>query len=322
MKKKTVIALLLTVGLAMTACGNGAETNNATVETTETAEETAQETEEDREETDAKNNEESTEESSKETAKEEIEETEAKNKETAKEANEDTSKEVKKETTATLETLEDKKIASDGAEIYKYTYTYPVVSIAGNEEATGKIVADQELKKEKFLEDAAGAMSAAESYYQTVMDSNYEYEFYGPGYDTMEYELKLLKGNLLSFYKRSSSYCIGGAMGNFQIKGTTYDTRTGDILDIDEIFEDGTAASATLKEMILNKAIADGNITRADEMMLEDIAAMVDENNWFFAEDGLHFIANEYVFTGSGEYRELVFSYVELPKMKQDYQIQ
>lgn len=47
MKKKTVIALLVTAGLAMTACGNGAETNNATVETTETAEETAQETEED-----------------------------------------------------------------------------------------------------------------------------------------------------------------------------------------------------------------------------------------------------------------------------------
>ena len=93
-------------------------------------------------------------------------------------------------------------------------------------------------------------------------------------------------------------------------------------MDLGEIFEGGDAVKDTFQEMIISKAKSEGILAyEPDEFMLEDIAEMTKENYWFFAEDGLHFIANEYVFTGLGEYQDFVFSYEELPEMRDNYKL-
>ncbi|MBQ4529458.1 MAG: hypothetical protein IJA36_02440 [Lachnospiraceae bacterium] len=224
---------------------------------------------------------------------------------------------IPQEPEISMDTLSDTVSGTDGVEAYTYLYTYPNITIPGNEAATKLITTDQELKKQTFSDTVKNNIAGAKEYYESVIASNYIYEFYGAGYDKVEYELSYSTKERISFKITNSAYSIGGYHASSQINGVTYDAITGEILDIDELFEEEENAVDTMKDMVLNQCLKEGYITSDTEGTDEIITTIVEENNWFLAEDGIHFIANEYVLTGAGEYKEFVFSYGELPQLKQ-----
>lgn len=288
MKKKKIISLLLVLGCVMTACG----TNSDTQKTNENAGNGTSEVSK-------------------------VSKADTKAEESSLLTNTPKPTEILvTEPEISMETLSDSVRGSDGVEAYTYLYTYPNIVIEGNEEAAKMIVYDQDLKRQNFLNVVNNYMTGAKEYYDGVIASDYEYEFYGAGYDKVEYELKFSKAGYISFGITNSSYSIGGAHGNTKIEGVTYDAVTGEVLNLDELFEDGESAVETIENKILDKCLEQGDISSADEEALAAVATIVNGNNWFLAEDGIHFIANEYVLTGFGEYREFTLSYEELPNLK------
>ncbi len=298
MKKKQIATLLAVVGLALTSCGTKDKTaENQNAEVMEESETTLQESKE-------------------------VTDTQTPTDTTAPTNTPRPTEAATGEIEVTLETINDSYVGSDGVEAYKSVYTYPIVKIQGNEVATSTIELDQNAKKEEFLRNEQLAKSGAESYYQEVIASDYSYEFYGPGYDKMGYELKLANKSMISFETKSGSYCIGGMQGNTQMRGLTYDAKTGAVLGLEDIFADGAGVTAIFKELLAKESVEQGYMAYVAEEVNHAADEILKETNWFFAEDGIHFIANEYVMTGFGEYREFVFSYDEIPAMKEEYKVQ
>ena len=131
--KRRIIALLLGVSMAVTACGQTGEptTENGNQQVEETKEEnSSQEGTQTQDETQKEDGQQE------EAGQQDKTEEQAENQETAIEI--------------TYKTENSQTTASDGTVVGAYDYTYPIITIKGNEAASGEIAKDQETKKEAF----------------------------------------------------------------------------------------------------------------------------------------------------------------------------
>lgn len=301
MKRKKILLLLMATALTMAACGNAETANNSKTEPTEATQEAENEETDEVTETSS-----TTTEPTKEITTEPTEEITP----VAEQTESNNSGEVN----ISIETLENSQVASDGVKVYTYSYDYPTITIEGNADATAAITADQEARKSEFMEKNMPNLSTALEAYESGMLGD---EFYGEGYDKVSYYVGMHNESVISLYYKTDSYCIGGMHGNITWSTINYDTATGTILTLADMFEDRDTAAESIKENILNQCIAQNIQGYGENERLQAINEIVEGENWYLAEDGIHFWANEYTLGGVEEIYEFVIGYDELTGWKE-----
>lgn len=289
MKKKQVLALLLTSCLLLTACNNG--TNNSTssnlpVGTNETTTTEDEETEESRDNTTT-------------------EETADKEDEAAEDA-----------ITITYETDDEEYTAENGDLIFEYRISYPVVNIKDNTTAQELINANLQEQRQSFQEYIQEAKEDATSFYEQSTDDEYPTSSYA-SYDYYEHRID---ENIISF-ERIDYFYLGGAHGEGVYTGLNYDAKTGDLLTLNDIFTDPELAMEQLNAHLSYLA----SLPYYRELMYEDVDAdiscLLEEGSWYFAKDGIHFVAQPYAL-GPYSSGNITFTvpYEKLSDLKEDYQ--
>lgn len=220
--------------------------------------------------------------------------------------------------TITDQTENDVITAEDGKEIYRYDYSYPVVSIEGNEAASQEIAKDQEKRKTEFMEGTKINETSAKEMYDGVEGEEKEYfqEYEEYGY----YGVERKDSKVISLTRTVWSY-LGGAHGGSCTIGVNYDSTTGKILTLDDIFENKEEALQTIKSYILEQC----EYPYYQERLFEDYEQYIDgvlaEEFWYLGKDGYHVISNEYMLGSyaAGEF-EFIIPYSELTGLKEEYQ--
>lgn len=291
--KKKLAALILGAGLVLTSCGQ---------ETTLPEEDTTQEME-------------SVETELEETGKDEKEQGNVENNEafdTGAETEEDEAVEI------TYENESDVNTASDGTEIYSYAYSYPVVAIKGNQEASEAIAKDQQQRKEKFMEGRKENQQTAEEGYNSIVVE--EGQDYFEGYsEDISYWGERKDDKVISFVSSYYAY-LGGAHGSSYMEGVNYDVKTGKVLTFEDIFTDREAAIEEIKAFMLEQCespIFKPRLFPDYEDYLDDV--LTDEY-WYFSEEGIHVISNEYMLgTYAAGSFEFIIPYEQLTRLKEEY---
>lgn len=295
MKKKKLIALLLTAGMALTACGGTGSQGNV-----DTKEETTQESTK-AQEKDLDQTQEATEES---------EETQQE----AEGLQEITSDMVQ----ITEETYGDAIVVEDGTTIFTYDYTFPVITIQGNETATKAIAQDVEKRKNAFVDEIEDFKSSAREYYDDMVEQE-ALEGFNAYDDYASYTVTYNNGKILSitFY---NWFYSGGAHGNALETTANYNLQTGELLTFDTFFQDKTAAVEEIREQILKQCESPSYKDRLFEDYENCLNDIIHEDYWYFAKDGMHIISNQYMLAAYAEgIQDFVIPYAELPQMKQEY---
>lgn len=231
---------------------------------------------------------------------------------------EDIKSEENKQWNVTYQAENDVITAEDGTEIYRYEYSYPVVKSAGNESASLEITKDLEKSKTEFIEGSkVNREVAKEMYDDKEEDERQDFQAYDEyGY----YSAKRQDSKVISFSKTIWSY-LGGAHGAHCTTGVNYDSSTGKVLTLDDIFENKEEALNSIKAYILKQC----EYPHYKERLFEDYEQYIDEvlseEYWYLGIEGFHVISNEYMLGSyaAGEF-EFLIPYSEVPGLKEDYQ--
>lgn len=287
--KRKIIALLLGISMAVTACG-------------QTREQTTENGNQQIEENGSQEDSETQDESQKEAGEQGETKEQADNKETAIEI--------------TYKTETGQTTASDGTIVGSYDYTYPIVTIKGNETASAEIAKDQEERKTAFIKEALENQENGKYDYEEMDEVQEAFQSYD---DYAGYQVERQDEKILSFSCDLWSYS-GGAHGNFYSSGLNYDAETGKVLTFEDIFNDKEMGVAELKENILEQC----QLPYYSEMLFEDYEDYIDnvitDEFWYFAKDGMHVISNEYMLSSyaSGSF-EFIVPYDDLTELKEEY---
>lgn len=290
--KKKLAALILGAGLVLTSCGQ---------ETTLPEEDTVQEVE-------------SMETESEETGKDEAEQGNVENNEvsdTGVETEEDEAVEI------TYENESDVNTASDGTEIYNYAYSYPVVTIKGNQGASEAIAKDQQQRKEKFMEESKETQETAEEEYNRAIEEGQDY--FAGYHKSASYCVSRKDGNVISFEYSEFAY-LGEAHSKDYMRGINYDIRTGKLLTFEDIFTDCEAGVETIKTLILEQCESPNYVQNLSSDYKDKIDGVLTDGYWCFSEDGMHVFANEEELGAyAGEIFEFIIPYDKLTQLKEEY---
>lgn len=207
--------------------------------------------------------------------------------------------------------------ADDGAVLCTTSYTYPVVSIEGNDDAAEKINADIRSRLDSFVADTEVEEWAKENYdYQTESEDEYPFLSY---YDDMLFSIQRSDSNVISFTVTCYAF-TGGAHGNYTTQGVNYNAKTGDVITFSDLSDDADAFHEDT--LAFNQALAK---TEAYQMRMfsEDMLNGVSLENvlyaddaWYLSSSGLTFISDPYAL---GPYAagtiEFIIPYTDLADM-------
>lgn len=308
MKKKKLLALLLSTTMALTACGGTGNQGNV-----ETKEAVTQELTQPQEDTDQGSTQpQETTEESQHTQQETVES--GKNNQETQDVQQITTDMVQ----ITDENYGDTITVEDGTTIFTYDYTFPVITIEGNQAATEAIARDIEKHKNELLGEVEKLESSAREFYydmaeQDALDSFNAYD------DYTSYTVLYNNGKILSVLFSNWSY-LGGAHGSAIETTVNYNLKTGEVLTFDTFFEDKDAAVETIREQILKQCESpyyQGILFEEYEECINDI---IKEDYWYLKKDGVHIISNQYMLAPYAEgIQDFVIPYAELPQIKQEY---
>ncbi len=180
---------------------------------------------------------------------------------------------------------------ADGTEYYTADYSYPVVSIAGNDAAAQKINDDILANIERIYAGKESNKSDAESFAKEVSVGM-------PCMDDISYGVQRADDRVISFTVNYYSYA-GGAHGYEYWRGAVYDAQTGEKLAFDDLSDDPEAfhtatlaynqklaATDSYSERIFSAdAITDGT--------LENVL-YGEEDVWYLSDTGLVFVSDTY----------------------------
>lgn len=220
------------------------------------------------------------------------------------------------EISVTYETEEDEKELDDGKVYMRFSYMNPTVTISNSEEAQANIQADFDVRKEEFDINASEIEAEAKSYY----DSDDMGDVGGYSY-AISYSNIRVDAAVISVIQMVSSY-MGGAHGYVYTSGLNYDSKTGEILTLDNITTDKEAFLEKVKEVIIEKC----DNGEYKEAVFPDYKDYVDgilvDDNWYFDEEGITFLANPYEIApyASGMLTFTIL-YDEIPGFVEEYQL-
>lgn len=289
MKRRKIAALLLMVSLAVAGCGadnNPQDTNATQTEDKDTTADTKTEADASTDQT----------------------------KEDENTSQEKSDSKVK----ITEETKEEEVKAEDGTTVEEHSYTIPVITVEGNEQATQAINADISARKESFLQEATTSAQEAKAYYQELTDAT-EKENFGSYANDLSYTVQYENDTILSVIFQDYSF-LGGAHGGYTQTSANYDLQTGEKLTFDTFFQDKESALAEIKTQIQKQC----ETPYYKERLFEDYEQYLDdvlvEDYWYFGKCGMEFVANQYMLApyAAGSF-EFVIPYSEMPATKQEW---
>ncbi|MBR1692263.1 MAG: DUF3298 domain-containing protein [Lachnospiraceae bacterium] len=211
----------------------------------------------------------------------------------------------------------DEKMTDEGYSIFYSSYSLPVVTMNQYKDSEKKINAFFENEIQQFKENASELVKEAKSEYENLNDEEREL-FYG--YSSHQYyEKSRMDEKVISFMGYSYLY-LGGAHDSSLSSAYNFDTKTGEKLKLSDLFEDEQTAMNEIREYILSLCSNPYYSVRLFEDYEENIDDVLKDDNWFFDEDGLHFISNTYVLGpyAAGEF-DFVIPYENLTQLKDAY---
>ncbi len=181
----------------------------------------------------------------------------------------------------------------DDIVLYMRKCIYPVVTIAGNENAADRINADIQKRIDSF-DTGTSVLDDANQAYQSMRDSREaEFHFY-PYFDELIFTAVRADSNVVSFLE-TSQYYIGGAHGMYYYSGLNYDTRTGERINFadlsanaDAFRQDTLAFIHDLAATAAYQGIMWGN--DADEQQ----EILYQDERWYLSTSGLVLFSNPY----------------------------
>lgn len=188
--------------------------------------------------------------------------------------------------------FEDESMDNEAGELYFYSsYTKPVVTIKGNDAATAKINKFFENDEEQFENQVDDYEWEARDFYESTQGQSY-YMWCKDVYTNRA------DASVISFVQSDETY-LGGAHGSYFLTGLTFDTSTGELLDLKDLSDDGDAFYQMLKEEIIEQS----KVYPEQEAFYnppgsQEFAATIDDvlasDSWYFTKSGLVVVANQY----------------------------
>lgn len=137
-----------------------------------------------------------------------------------------------------IKTEEEEKTADDGTVYFTRSFTYPVVTIEGNDDAAGKINADIRSRIDAFKAGTEIEEWAKEGYDETISsDSEYPFISY---IEDLGIAPARSDSNVISFTVSCYTF-TGGAHGNYDTHGVNYNAKTGDVIAFADLSDDPDA---------------------------------------------------------------------------------
>ena len=225
--------------------------------------------------------------------------------------------------TITMQPPEKKELTTeDGTVYYTAQYSYPVVSIEGNDAAAEKINADISAQMETVRADGDTAAKEALEWLNSLNESGVPLE---PGdfraySDDVSYSVQRADDRVISLTVNYYTDA-GGAHGYTFWRGAVYDTQTGERLTLDDLSDDPEAFRAAT--LAYNQELAATDSYSERMFSTEDITngtlekvLYEEENVWYLSGAGLVFVSDAY---DLGSYAdgaiEFIIPYRDLPDM-------
>ncbi len=179
-----------------------------------------------------------------------------------------------------------------GVLMLKVTQNSPDVTIDGSAAAADNINDFYLQEKDTFDALAEKYTNDAKEYYAGLTEEDRSnFHSYELG---LEYSLKRADDKVISIVKDGYEY-TGGAHPNAYRHAATFDTASGEQLTLDKIFNDADQAKSFitdyLREELKNEKYKDALF----EDYEKDISSILDENTWYFSDEGFVVISNEYI---------------------------
>ncbi|MDD6812610.1 MAG: DUF3298 and DUF4163 domain-containing protein [Lachnospiraceae bacterium] len=221
-----------------------------------------------------------------------------------------------------MKTVENTEKDSDGTVLLVKSYTYPIVTIDGNEAAAEKINADIQTRIDSYLADDSISGYAKEDRAMRLDDGDDSFMEYT---EDLGFEATRSDSNVISFKTTYYSYA-GGAHGNYGSTGINYNTHTGDVIAFSDLSKD--AAQFRADTLAYNRKLAstEGYVERLyspDVALGEELeTTLYADNKWYLSTAGLTFISDPYAL---GPYAagmiEFTIPYKDLKEMglKEEY---
>lgn len=192
--------------------------------------------------------------------------------------------------TITYDTTNKTFETADHSKVLLYaSYTVPKISIADHKEASDAITDVFSEQSDDFRQQFLPYLTDA----QKIL--NDEADYFVPYSLEQSYSAKRCDEHILSMLCCNSQY-LGGAHGDYRYSGFNFDTRTGTLLKLDDIADDKEALLNSAQDYINSQLTLPYYETRlfvsaeeAQSLITEDILT---EDNWYFTNTGLTFIAN------------------------------
>lgn len=213
---------------------------------------------------------------------------------------------------------DDDSMENSAGEVFFYcSYTKPVVTIEGNDAAAAKINKFFDEDEEQFEVWTEESEQDAKEYYDSTQGQSY-YLWYRDIYASRA------DARVISFVQSEDAY-LGGAHGSYYKTGLTFDTQTGELLDLKDLSDSPDSFYRMIKSDIIEQCKAypeqEAFYHSVDS---QEFAATIDDvlasDSWYFTKSGLEVVANPYFI---GPYAAGSFSfevpYDRLDGLKEQY---
>lgn len=216
----------------------------------------------------------------------------------------------------TYEEFESTDMSDNGlAEIFSYYIYYPIVEIEGNTAAEDLINEDLQKRIASFEKQRDEKLEQANDMYE-MSDKDI---YFAPSTDSYYFSDVKTNEGILSFEVQNSTY-DHGAHGMTVYECYNYDTKTGKLLTLDDIFDNRKDSMAQIKEHILFLA----SLPYYQDLLYPNCEDSIDdiliETCWCLAADGLHFISNPYILAPYAAGRiDFIIPYEKIPGLKAEY---
>lgn len=231
----------------------------------------------------------------------------------AEDTSEETGEVSETKVTVSYETIEEDKKDDDGNILVKLSYQRPTVIVEGKEDVNALI--KQEFDKDEDAFKIQGDEMARDTYYEPIDDSTQSYSS-----NSISYTDKRLDETIISFERMDHTYYANTPHGQTYASGLNFDTQTGVILHLEDITEDKEEFLSAAKNYILMLCEGDDYKDILNPNYEENVDSLLQEDLWYFDEQGITFIANVYEMASYSE-GILYFTvpYDELQGVKKEY---
>lgn len=213
--------------------------------------------------------------------------------------------------TVSYETIEEDRKDDNGNILVSLSYQRPTVTVEGKEDVNALI--KQEFDNDEDAFNIRGKELEMDAYSESVDTGTYSS-------NSVTYTDKRLDETIISFERMNYTYHAGTPHGQPFVSGLNFDTQTGTILRLDDITEDKEGFLAVARDYILMLCEADEYKDILNPSYEESVDNLLQEDLWYFDEQGITFIANVYEMASYSEgILYFTIPYDELKGVKAEY---